>query len=863
MRPVELRWAVRGLVFCLATCFAGTALAEDPLLDWSDWKRYRMQVVHPAGTIKRADLERARRNIEQHEWAREYVGRLQRTARAHVKRLSPQWIEQMIPQTTPGETLFTSCPACRDQEKPTHPHGQWSWSVDRPEELACEVCKTVFPNDQYAESVVLHTTWGRPQVLSFYGGEPMPLYAYKRSRPSFTGNIRARKVAHMQTMVRELAEAYALTHDPQIAQATRDILLRLAQVYPNWLIHCGYGEYADMDPRVAAVSLTKLPQDELVYPPNQPKRALHVGYWTAGRARGVGQEGHFVRQLAEAYTLTCEAAHRDGRPIYSEEQRLTIERDLLLEGTLLLVGDKQINNKSVGNRSAAATVGIIVGHPGLVRFGLEGFRRTVHEWFLPDGGTPESPAYALMTLANVRDAAQAYRGYSDPQGYRDERGERIDALDVYGDPQLQRIWQVMFDGLQGNLKYPPYADSYVTSEIGSPNAELLAANYPDEPQYLALLKEIAGDDLAGVHAASAIYYLEPDTARRSAVPIVLPEFCLPDLRIGHMRSGTDGRESLLLLSASHWGVHHHLDSLNLYYWKQGRELLSDLGYLWDHVDRPMTVRTLAHNLVMIDQQEQRRDERGGEVHFFAAGPDAKMMRASSSAYAQARQYERTAVLVDHGRGRSYVVDVFNVAGGTTHDYVFHGPNNDYTVRGLKLASFEQPLYDLKEIRSGDGAGGWSMSWTRDPAMHFTAWALGQAGERVFVGAGWGQRDRSNRDRGATLPYIIRRTEGDASKQFVSLFEGHSPDAAVVRSAQRIESSEADAVVLMIETPLGRDYVISRSSDQRLQCVTPDGAIATSSRCVVVSIPNDGPAWSVAANDAPVTLDGRPAVRRAK
>jgi hypothetical protein len=297
----------------------------------------------------------------------------------------------MIPVTTPGDPKFTPCPACRDQGKPVHPHGLWSWNASRPEELSCDMCQTTFPHEKYPETVVLQTRWGRPQTLSYYGGEPFVIFSYKTGRPSFSANIRARKVAHMAGLARTLAEAYLLTGNVDYARGVRAILIRFAATYPFWLVHTGYGEYADLPPKVAAQFILRLPEPELCPPPNQPDRKLHTGYWTAGRAGGVGQESGFVRRVVEAYDFTCEARGADGVPVYAEVERRTIERDLLLESTLLLVADKQINNKSVGNRTAAALVGLCVGHPGLVRFGWEGFQQTVDGWFLPDGTTSESP----------------------------------------------------------------------------------------------------------------------------------------------------------------------------------------------------------------------------------------------------------------------------------------------------------------------------------------------------------------------------------------------------------------------------------------------------------------------------------------
>src|SRR5690606_33454864 len=124
---------------------------------------------------------------------------------------------------------------------------------------------------------------------------------------------------------------------------------------------------------------------EITPPPNQPNGGLWTAYWSAGRASGVGLESDFIRKVVEAYDMTCAAVDENGEGIYQEEDRIRIERDLLLESTILLVCDKKLNNKSVSNRTAVALVGMCVGHPDLFRFGMEGFSKTVNEWFLQDG----------------------------------------------------------------------------------------------------------------------------------------------------------------------------------------------------------------------------------------------------------------------------------------------------------------------------------------------------------------------------------------------------------------------------------------------------------------------------------------------
>ncbi|MES2460481.1 MAG: hypothetical protein V4671_07845, partial [Armatimonadota bacterium] len=460
---------------------------------WPLWEKYRAGVAHPASTLKTSDLVRARANIARYPWAREYRDAAERRAAEWTGKLTPAYLEQMIPATTPGSLNFTPCPACRDQKKPPHSHGQWGWTPSDPEKLICDTCHTVFPNAKYPESVVLKANYGGGQVFTYCGGEPFTIFSYKTGRPSFTGAIRSRKVNTMASTCRTLAEAYALTGKPEYAEGARRILLRFSQVYPNWLIHTGYGEYADMDPHIAARNINSLPADELCPPPTRPDRKLHTGYWSAGRAASSGQEGNFVRLVLEAYDLTCEAT-RNGKPLFSEADRLNIEKNLLLESTVLLTADTAVNNKSVGNGTAASLIGMTLGEPVLVRFGLGFFEKTVDGWFLPDGGTPESWSYALMTLNGIQPLGQAFRGYSDPPGYKDASGKRLENLDLYQNPAYRRVWEAMYNGLQGDLRYPPLADGHRKDGIGTRYAELMAANYPKNPQYQALLRAVAGND---------------------------------------------------------------------------------------------------------------------------------------------------------------------------------------------------------------------------------------------------------------------------------------------------------------------------------------------------------------------------------
>ncbi len=816
----------------------------EPLLDWAAWEQFRGTVKHPCLTIRPENLNFAHENMRQYGWAREYASKVERIINRHFHLINPEFLAMMIGETTPGDPLWTPCPACRDQGKPVHPHGLWTWEIDNPEQLRCNMCGTVFPDEKYPEDIVLKTKWGKPQTITYCGGDPFVIFGYKQGRPSFSANIRSRKVQWMANYCHTLAEGYLLTNNMKYAESCRKILLRFADCYPNWLVHVGYGEYADMDPRVASLNINNLPEPELCPPPNVPDKKLWTGFWSAGRASGVGLESDFVRKVVTAYDLTCSAVNDGNDPVYTENDKFKIERDLLLESTILLVCDKQINNKSVSNHTAAALVGMCVGHPGLMRFGLDGFMKTVSGWYLSDGTSSETPFYGLMTLGGIWDMAQASLGYSDPPGYTDPSGKRFDSLDLYHDTPYNRVLEAFFRGLQGDLHYPPYADSFRVTGLDVSYVELMVANYPERIEYLSLLKALCGNDLT-LHSGSlnfnnkiaddkdedepvltlpydltkptgsysfSFYYRRPGLEKKASPELNLSDWCPEQLRIGHMHTGIDGRESLLLLSASHWGIHHESDSLNLYYWKKGCEVLSDLGYLWDHPLKTQNMRTVAHNTVLIDEKDQVTRERGGEVLLFKTFENVRVMEMASQAYPEASLYRRTSAIIDHGNGQNYVVDFFRVNGGGVQDYVFHGMESTCETFDIQLDPLTSvKLYDFTDIHGGNGAGVWHAVWKSGHDMTCAAWSAGQKGEQVLVASGWGQRDWKNSDINAKIPYLVRRCRGEGVKTFISVFEGFEGVNPFVLNVKLIDP----AGIIIVETKLGLDYIMSMSGTGNL------------------------------------------------
>ena len=488
----------------------------------------------------------------------------------------------------------------------------------------------------------------------------------------------------------------------------------------------------------------------------------------------------------------------------------------------MLYSDDVINNKTGMNRCAVGLIGIVCGDPLLVRFGLDGFVRAVRDWWLPDGGTPESIGYAGMMLSGIWRIAEALKRYSDPAGV-ELPPARLDRVDLYTWPRYRAVWQNMARPLLPDLNYPLLADNRLPCHLSAMFSDILARNYPSE-NHRMLQRDIAGKErcyagriaqfwYGGNLDTAAAFYRQP-----SAPPEQPPRFnddLGPHLNIGTQRTGHRGNGSAVILYGADFKGHHHHDHLNLYYWKDGRELLTDLGYLWDMEDLRYGVnRTLAHNLVVVDGEEQGTRGRRATFHLFSAGPRAKVMEASSNVYPDASVYRRTIATVGGGRDE-YIVDVFRVVGGGRHDWVMHGPDRSLTLSGIRTDSTDKDIFDLTQIRNGQSASPWSAVWSPGDGTPFRVHFPANEAERVFVGEGFGQRKA--RDMGATVPYVVRRRY-DGASTFVTVYS--AGDA--VRSVRVSYLNQTTlGTVVEVTTNAGKDTLISAGCGQTPEVIRHD------------------------------------------
>src|SRR5690606_10784497 len=85
----------------VACCCMLLLLAALHLPAQSDEAKPAPQVTHPNGVIKAADLARAQQNLQRYQWARDYLAHLQKNVDVWTPQITPAFLEEMIPETTP------------------------------------------------------------------------------------------------------------------------------------------------------------------------------------------------------------------------------------------------------------------------------------------------------------------------------------------------------------------------------------------------------------------------------------------------------------------------------------------------------------------------------------------------------------------------------------------------------------------------------------------------------------------------------------------------------------------------------------------------------------------------------------------
>ena len=598
--------------------------------------------------------------------------------------------------------------------------------------------------------------------------------------------------------------------------------------------------------------------------PEHPLGNLAIGWWNNALTRFPGSASQWADAWLSSYAMLQSSftPQERARKLDQMVERLLVsapgdDKRLAALGQAVKPGvvDEGMDPYSVdlqGNLAGGAAfgalnVGLMLNDPEVLRNAVTSVHRYLRSYFTTDGlGYETSPHYTQVALANL----------AAPLALIDGLHEGFGPGDAFWDPQSKCL--------------RPYLDSALLLNTFSPLLSALpdgrCATWSDswvtERPMLDFMAGIA--TRAGKVPERFLPWLDVTKTDQGTVSLKLkqnaewPSYALDANGMAVMRSGRGADQTFVSVDWSRATGHSHCGPFNLLAYAAGHELLYDQGYL-NNVTPTQAWMGCAesHNTALIrtgDGNDTPCVNWRGAKRFFVDTPMVKAVEVAEEDAARLHTgllaaqnvlYRRTVVMLAPKASEAtlpYVVDIFRLQGGTTHEYYLHSLGDNLACAGVNLSPAADPattLYDLsgfkyrtgtgasviRDLRAGTTDGEITATWTnmtdwrsnppeKDPQAATFAHLLGAAGSQVFAGTGPGQRYIDARDVQTRVNLMCVRRSADKYRDqpdaFVSAI-GFARDAADPIQALRPLTclpAGAGAVGLCIEHHGGVDYVLS-------------------------------------------------------
>ncbi len=384
-------------------------------------------------------------------------------------------------------------------------------------------------------------------------------------------------------------------------------------------------------------------------------------YWFTWFGTGIWyipETGELLSFLSTVFSVVDnESVWRQLSECFDEDVRSVVTETILYFAVQSLKQDafhrhdmwKFYHNTIGGQIRGFVAAGKVCGCPELIHYAINKAVQCLVHTFMPDGSFPESAGYMKVITGGIMRALSQVEGHSDPEGYVSRLGgvryDEFCLLEHY--PKLRMINHIMEelsfpDGTEVSAHDSFAKTVYVTGYWWEPETVSLPEHYSDPGRYL------------------------------------LPCFGHCSLGMGNEKQPTEAH-----LHFSGCYNHGHLDALNFCLWSRGEELVGDIGYT--HLGG-YGIGTLVHNLVLVDRFNQLSGDAGTlEIYGEFEGGTAAMADCRR-VYPMVERYARGIVTLDLGEGRHIVVDVFDVRGGSSHEWMANGSlerRQDLLTHGLE------------------------------------------------------------------------------------------------------------------------------------------------------------------------------------
>ncbi len=707
-------------------------------------------------------VARARANAAKYGWAKAILDGKLRAARQWVG-----WEDDRLLAYVPAVTPMRPCD-CPNCGKPWRGY-IWQWHPDRPGEIVCRWCKKPTTPARFPDNDVLvcKDPQGVERKLPFYRGE-------KGKRHFIRSRLAYHKFGHATKMAVAMTEAFVLTGERTFARKALVVMRRMGEVYPGYVL--------------------------------KDWRKFGAKPWgLAGKVSGWHyQDAIYVGQLARAYdAIQCAG-------LVSVDDAKVIEDGLFRKaGELLIAVPPRMGcvNDIPHRFAGVASIARVLGDPKIMHWAMNddtGFVAFVQSKWLPDGHWCErSCSYDTMALSNLHLTPWIMLGYKAPPS--------AEPMDLRQIPQIKKINSALFDIVWPDGTLPTMSDSHVGVRPWRTLAEINYAWYGARDR-LAFLVRAYGGKLLERGDEFAFWNRRPDidveVKKLDLQPLPLrPSIHLPHLGITMLRAGSGASRTVALLDHGRWaGGHSHYDRLGIILWGCGREMVSDLGYVYaaHPLRKRWMVHTLAHNTVVVDGESQARPGEARTV-FHRLGGNVQAIEATAvAAYPRTvREYRRTIAMLSPSSGQPLVVDVFRVRGGATHDWSYHAETDRLELTGVTLSE-GQPLgtatayQELSDIRTGTTDGPWQATYRWSDGAGLRLWMAGAPGTQVSTASAPGQRRKDQE--GRRLPYlVVRRSGKQLTSTFVCVHEPfrNRPQVSSVEVARCNPRSDAWPVIVKV------------------------------------------------------------------
>lgn len=641
---------------------------------------------HPCVYLTPADVAAARERVKAEPWAKTYADSITKLADDAVARPDDWYLKYLPAKGACFAYGFTGCPICNAS------WGTWggarcTW--DNPGHVTC-TNGHVLPDADH------------PDPGTGYKGPDGRIHYFVGSWNAWVTE------KYIHDMAGNCAMAYSLTGDEKYAQKAALILDAIASIYPS----CDAGSWD--------------------YPSNPPSGRL---------ARPWYQVARVLVRLVDFYDQVYNSQSLD-TPSITEglTRRQNIERNMLENGAKYCYDQSLhggLNNGEADYIRGALSVGCLLGIEPYVEWahsGPYGILALVHNNVCRDG------RYYETSTMYADHSRELYLTFADPLwNYRSAKYPT--GINVYNDPVFQSFYLMPASSIAQLGHSPRFGDSapdlarvappkVPAEQLDQHFAEVLYARSEGKAHedFGQLLSYLAKGDIVKARAGATgqewlLFHAAPCTPGTGA-PTRLPDWL--DRRINATNSF--GQKGLAMLRTPNgpqaqaalirFGPslnHGHLDDLNLNYYALGYELTYDLGYGLGstHTQVGWSHQTASHNLVMVDGKSQgpdpTRDGSGGSLNLIASLPGLQVTECTApDTYASlgVKDYRRLCALVGEGP-QTYLLDIFNVSGGSQHDYIFHALSKNVDFAGVtpgapEKGSLAGPEFEWGVLQGNDG-----------------------------------------------------------------------------------------------------------------------------------------------------------------